>query len=50
MNSVNRGIKKLLVETVPYVFIDILFLESHSPCRLNKWLKFALGESTGNHT
>ena len=26
----SRGIKKLLVETVAYVFIDILFLESHT--------------------
>ena len=27
----SRGIKKLLVETVAYVFTDIPFLDSHSP-------------------
>ena len=30
MSVVGRGIKKLLVETVAYVFVDILFLESHT--------------------
>ena len=37
----SRGIKKLLVETVAYVFIDILFLESHSPYFFKNWLKVA---------
>ena len=40
---VSRGIKKLLVEAVAYVFIDILFLESHSSYFFKKWLKVAQG-------
>ena len=35
----SRGIKKLLVETVAYVFIGILSLESHSPYFLKNGLK-----------
>ena len=38
---VNWGIKKLPVETVAYVLIDILFLESHRPYFFKKWLKVA---------
>ena len=33
--------KKLLVETVAYVFTDIPFLDSHSPYFFKKWLKVA---------
>ena len=50
LQVVSRGIKKLLVETVAYVFTDILFLESHSPNFFKKWFKVAQGRSTGNHT
>ena len=35
----SRGIKRFLVETVAYIFTDILFLESHSPYFFKKWLK-----------
>ena len=37
LKVVRRGIKKLLAETVAYVFIDIPFLESHSPRFFKKW-------------
>ena len=43
LQVVSRGITKLLVETVAYVFTDILFLESHSPYFFKKWLKVAQG-------
>ena len=36
-------IKKLLVETVAYVFTDIPLLDSHSPYFFKKWLKLPQG-------
>ena len=36
-------IKKLLVETVGYIFTDIPFLDSQSPYFCKKWLKIAQG-------
>ena len=41
-------IKKLLVETVAYLFNDIPFLDSHSPYIFEKWLKVAQRQRTGN--
>ena len=38
---VSTGIKKLLVETVAYVFTDIQFLDSHNLYLSKKWLKVA---------
>ena len=35
--------KKLLVETVAYVFNDIPFFDSHSPYIFKKWPKVAEG-------
>ena len=35
--------KKLLMETVAYVFNDIPFLDSHSPYIFKKWTKVAQG-------
>ena len=43
-------IKKLLVETVAYVFNDIPFLNSQSPYFLKKWLNVAQGKNTRNDT
>ena len=38
----SRGcIKKLIVETIAYVFTDISFLDSHSPYFFKKLLKVA---------
>ena len=39
LQVVSRGIKKLLVETVTYVFTDILLLECHSPYFFKNGLK-----------
>ena len=40
---VSRGCEKLPVETVGYVFIDILFLNSHNSYFFKKWLKVNQG-------
>ena len=45
----NRGIIKLLVEIVAYVFIDIPFLDSHSLYLFEKRINVAQGQSTANH-
>ena len=49
MNCSGQGcVKKLLVDTVAYVFIDIPFLDSRSPYFLKKWLRVAQGKNTQN--
>ena len=37
-------------ETAAYVFTDIPFLDSHSPCFFEKWLRVAQENGTQNDT